>query len=544
MTETETTPLTRTGTGLLLLPGTKVPGTETDRLPSGTGTGTTITGTTGTEVITETVPSGPAETETTGTETTETKTPKTRRFRIFPGRSRSRSAHPSETKTETTPARAPRPHRSRRPGRTRRQPAAPRRTAKVVAVKTRKSRDWTLVGMWSVIIVMNVMALLLASSGQIEGTWKWAGLGGDDPRKWLLPGVTEVGYIGFLMLGRYALRRNQSPFLWWGAAALAAAAAVFMNSVHGPDGYEFEQGLIFGTASTVSLVMTFAKFLIDYRAQRQRDGHTTGLRPRALTLSSIWFLPLAIRAHLIISRCDRVKTREQAYELAEQWRWIYQDTKAKEKIKRWYGERPDTGTAKRTAWITVYQRLGMVVPALTGIKVAKVTFVPPPPPPAEETTPTPAPAPAPTIAERVNAAVPMPLPAGPAPRRETPTEAPVSPAPTGAKGLDVDGVVAGIKGLPEVPADVMCGCRRKQDDPCGWTLREHIARKASQVEAVLTYVNENVPDWATRTERVGTGVVKLACEPLDLECSKNIQNQVAWIFDDLRKLAGVTAASA
>jgi hypothetical protein len=240
------------------------------------------------------------------------------------------------------------------------------------------STDWTLIGMWVVIIVMNAMALLLASSGQIDGTWKWAGLDGDDPRKWLLPGVTELGYLGFLMLGRYALRREQSPFLWWGLAAAAAGAAIFMNSIHGEKGYEFQQGLIFGVASGVSLAMTFAKFLIDYRSQRQKDGHTVGLRPRALTFDAIWYLPLAFRAHLIIRRCERVTKRERALELAEQWRWIYQDTKVNEKKTGWLAARK---TAHRTAWIAVYGQIGMAVPKLTGIKVGKVTFEVPPPPP-------------------------------------------------------------------------------------------------------------------------------------------------------------------
>jgi hypothetical protein len=283
------------------------------------------------------------------------------------------------------------------------------------APEVKKSRDWTVVGMWAVIIVMNAMALALASSGQIDGTWKWAGLSGDDPRKWLLPGVTEIGYLGFLMLGQYALRRKQSPFLWWGFAAAVAAAAIFMNSIHGAPGFVFRQGLIFGVASGVSLAMTFAKFLIDYRSRRQEDGHTVGLRPRAWTFQAIWSFPrLAFRADLIIARCERVDTRERAYELAELWRWVYADAKEEKDSNR--------KIARRTAWMTVYRELGMRVIEPKNLKLGKVTFAPPPPPPPP---PPAAPAPAAPVATPAPTATAV---------RPTPNAAPnaSSPAPSSA----------------------------------------------------------------------------------------------------------------
>lgn len=401
--------------------------------------------------------------------------------------------------------------------------------------------DWIAVGMWSVIILLNVLALALASSGQIDGTWHWAGLSSDDARKWLLPAITEVGYIGFLFLGADALRREQSPFIWWACAGGVAAAAVFMNSVHGDPGFEVEQGLIFGVASAVSLAMTFAKFLIDYRSYRRAQGHTSGLRPRAVTFGSIRFLRTAVRASLIIARCERVKTKEHAYEFADMWRWIYQDTKVK------HGRR----TAKRAAWIAIYRELGQRVPDLNNILVPQVTF---------RATPPPEPLPEPEPPTRVPSTLGAPRPPRPATtprlRRTATPEPPVDPVvadapviedgrPPGTAGVNwmaLDRIAAAIAAdedgkpwpvpidrLPSGLAEVICECRADPAKRCGRTVLHHIQRRGQQVVPLMWAV----PNWATREKRIGIAEVMTVCGI----SGKEQRIEITGLFDHLRKLA-------
>jgi hypothetical protein len=388
---------------------------------------------------------------------------------------------------------------------------------------SKRGRDWIAIAMWIAIILLNVLALLLASSGQVDGTWLWAGLSGDDLRKWLLPAITEIGYVGFLLLGADALRREQSPFVWWALGGGVAATSVFMNSVHGEDGHKFQQGLIFGVASAVSLAMTFAKFLIDYRAYRRKAGHTTGLRPRALTLSAIRFPRVAIRADLIIKRCERVKTRERAYELAELWIWIYQDIKVKD----------DRRTAKRTAWITIYEELGQKVPDLTNLTVRRITFREPPP------APLPAAPPPPTHAiATVGAEQPAPTQravAAPRPRQVTaqpaaPAQPETSGAPVvvlmtgrsgGANWMSIDAIGAALQfdddGQPwRVPIDrlpqgldeTICECRTNPTKWCGKTVLHHVQRRGVQIVALM----RAVPAWATGDREITVTDVEEICK--------------------------------
>lgn len=243
--------------------------------------------------------------------------------------------------------------------------------------KVKKRRNWRLFAMWAAIIVMTAMTTLLASSGQIDGTWKWAGLVTTDWRRFLLPGSTEFAVIGFLLIGQYALSKDQKPFMWWRIAAVFAVLAVLMNSVHGDTGHKIQQALIFGGASAASLVMWFAKFWIDYLDVRKRKGQIAGLRPKVWTFGAIRFVPLAWRADLIVARCDQVETRAEAYRLAELWRMVFQDVCAQD------GQ--DRKIARRTAWYTVYQELGVKVIQPKGLKLATVDFAPPPPPPPVQT---------------------------------------------------------------------------------------------------------------------------------------------------------------
>jgi len=415
-----------------------------------------------------------------------------------------------------------------------------------------KRIDWIAVGMWSVIILLNVLALALASSGQVDGTWRWAGLSGDDSRKWLLPGITEVGYIGFLLLGADALRREQSPFIWWACAGGVASAAVFMNSVHGDHGHKVQQGLIFGVASAVSLAMTFAKFLIDYRSYRRKKGHTSGLRPRAITVGSLRFLRTAVRASLIVARCERVKTKERAYELADMWRWIYQDTKVK------HGSR----TAKRAAWIAIYRELGQRVPDLNNILVPQVTFRAQPPPQPE-----------PAIAAPVHVPSTVGAEPPPPPRSRRPAAAqPAVPAEPGIIGDDSPTVVlergrpAGTAGVNWMPLDVIvaeiskpirdgvgtdldlavdmlptgldettCECRADVTKRCGKSVLHHVQRRGQQLVPIM----RAVPDWAIREKRISNAEVLNICKMR----GKEQQIEITGLFDHLRKMAQEQAAA-
>jgi hypothetical protein len=313
--------------------------------------------------------------------------------------------------------------------------------------------NWPVIGMWAAIIVMTAMTTVLASSGQIDGTWTWAGLEESDDRRYLLPGATEFAVVGFLLIGRYALYKQHSPFLWWGIAAVFAVLAVMMNSVHGEEGHKLEQGLIFGTASAASLAMWFAKFWIDYLGIRKDRGEITGLRPKVLTLKAIFSFPrIAFRANLIIARCEKVTTSERAYELAEMWRWVFADAREGKENRK---------TSSRTAWMTVYQELGMKVIEPQNIKLAKVTFAAPPPPP-------PPPAPVPTAVE-----------APPAPRQR--------PAAQDAEVPAAD-KPASSAGKAPVPAAAPKITPAKPVPDEWWTEHaEHIKR-----------VQEEIPDWATR----------------------------------------------
>lgn len=288
-------------------------------------------------------------------------------------------------------------------------PAAAEATEEQPA-KVKKHRNWRLFAMWGAIIVMTAMTTLLASSGQIDGTWKWAGLITTDWRRFLLPGSTEFAVIGFLLIGQYALGKEQSPFMWWRIAAVFAVLAVLMNSVHGDAGHKMQQALIFGGASAASLVMWFAKFWIDYLDFRKREGHIAGLRPKVWTFGAYRYLPLAWRADLIVARCEEVKTRAQAISMAEVWRMVYQDVRAQDKSRK---------IAKRTAWYTVYRELGIKVIQPQRLELAEVTFAPPqppPPPPAPvtppkaRTTPNAAPAAAGTPATTTHTAAPAETP--------------------------------------------------------------------------------------------------------------------------------------
>lgn len=267
---------------------------------------------------------------------------------------------------------------------------------------TANTSKWPMIILWVAIIVMTAMTTVLASSGQIDGTWTWAGLDSHDPRRYLLPGSTEFAVVGFLLIGQYALHKQHSPFLWWWIAAGFAVLAVLMNSVHGDPGHKLRQGPIFGGASAASLLMWFAKFWIDYLSYRREQGHITGLRPRAWTARAVVSFPgLALRADLIIARCDKVLTRERAYELAELWRWAYQDARDGNNARK---------LSSRAAWRIVYRELGMKVIELSNQQLPKITFELPEPPAPKAPPAVPA---APVVRRLPAATTAAPAPAAP-----------------------------------------------------------------------------------------------------------------------------------
>lgn len=101
-----------------------------------------------------------------------------------------------------------------------------------------------------------------------------------------------------------------------------------------------------------------------------------------------------------------------------------------------------------------------------------------------------------------------------------------------------------IAGLPEFDPERPCGCLRNgKGTDCGWTLAEHVTRKADQVQMVLSYLESHKIRWFDAgAERVGKSLVERACRtiPDDPDSSiakgSTIQNQVAWLFDQLRDI--------
>jgi hypothetical protein len=64
----------------------------------------------------------------------------------------------------------------------------------------------------------------------------------------------------------------------------------------------------------------------------------------------------------------------------------------------------------------------------------------------------------------------------------------------------------------------------------------------------ISYLETHIPEWIERTERVSKTEVGLACriDPNDAETSlaksSNIQNQVAWLFEQLKNIAQAQTA--
>lgn len=312
--------------------------------------------------------------------------------------------------------------------------------------------------LWIVIWSLTAVTTWMAASGQVE-VWKWAGLNPHDPRRFGLPFEMELAVIGWLLLGKYAVSRQRSPYPWWVLAFLSASLAVYTNSVHGT----WKSALVFGTASAVSLAFWFAKFYIDYIGHQVDKGHLDGARPKVLGVGS-WSQPrIDLRAFIIVRRRAQVTTVERARELAEMWIWIYQDTKAKlKKDKHGRGKR---ATARRTAWMQINIECGVKVIEPQGIKVAGVTFRPTPTPEVI--------VPATWVEEdRQQRSAPRP----PAIRRQQPSSSPISVPPVASSQTPVD----------DVPAD--------------WFV-EHKAR--------ISAVQDRIGDWATRERLVVDDVQKV-----------------------------------
>lgn len=231
--------------------------------------------------------------------------------------------------------------------------------------------DWWL---WAVIWSLTAVTTWMASSGQVD-TWKWAGLPVTDNRRFGVPFVMELAVVGWLLIGKHAVKNNRSPYPWWGVAVLFSSLAVFTNSVHGT----WRTALIFGTASAVSLAFWFAKFYLDYIGSEVEEGMRSGARPKVLGFGSIWQPRIDFRAFLIVRRREQVKTVERARELAELWIWVSQDTAAQLRArKRRWGKRR---IARRTAWMTVNTECGVKVIVPKGVEIVEVTFAAPPPAP-------------------------------------------------------------------------------------------------------------------------------------------------------------------
>lgn len=314
--------------------------------------------------------------------------------------------------------------------------------------------------LWAVIWILTGVSAWIAASGQVE-TWTWAGLNPTDPRRFGLPFDAELTVVGWLLLGRFAVRRGRSPYPWWAMAALFAALAVYMNAVHGG----WRQALIFATASAANLSLWFAKFYIDYIGSQVSTQLRDGTRPKILGLGSLFQARVDFRGFLLVRRYSQIVTVGEGRRLAELWLEVCDDTKEylknpkdsegkpvpDEKLGFWDRRK----VAKRTAYNSVKLQLGVPVIVPKGVQIAKVTFARPDPEPL-------------TVPQTWPGAAPVSAPPAPAaPRAQAPKPpAPAAPAPVKPVTAPV------VETVPEEWFD------------------QHAER--------ITRAQDNHPDWATR----------------------------------------------
>jgi hypothetical protein len=279
--------------------------------------------------------------------------------------------------------------------------------ARLAAGEFDAPRDWMSFALWAAIWSVTAVATYMAAVGQIEGTWIWAGQDKEDPRRFGVVFLFEVGVIAWLLIGKFAMSEkggSRSPYPWWGVAAVFATLAVYTNSVHGDGDHAWREGVLFGTASALSLALWFAKFYLDYMASEIASGRRTGNRPKVVTIPNLLSQPrLTARAYLIVRRRHQVTTDDKAFEMAEMWQWIFQDTlavKAKPRptgaavtteassvgVERNRGWAERRRIARRTAWLCVNRELGVKTIVPKGVEIAAVEFAAPSPPPTGEPT--------------------------------------------------------------------------------------------------------------------------------------------------------------
>lgn len=249
------------------------------------------------------------------------------------------------------------------------------------------------IALWLAIGSVTAVATWMAATGQVD-VWTWAGEDPKDTRRFGVPFLFEVGVIAWLLLGRLAIRNRRSPYPYWGMAAIFSGLSVFTNAVHGEGDNAWRAGLIFGTASALSLALWFAKFYIDFVGSEIQKGLRAGTAPKVLlTPRAIEQPRIRWRAHLIAGAIPETKERDadgkmvarpltlaDVIALAGMWIEIYQDTKTAQKknmlgLKFW--QVGDRQLAKRLAWREVKIQCGVKVKEATDIRLARVNFVRP-----------------------------------------------------------------------------------------------------------------------------------------------------------------------
>ncbi len=510
MTETAYT-ATRTG---LWLPGTgTATGTATTEQ---TGTGTTGTDRTGSRsrstdrTATETASDG------TGTEPTETG-----KIGDPPSRSRSGSRRSDGTRTERDRAGA-----------------------------------W-LTGGGYLLLLTGVVAVV-ASIGQVifaeqEKFTGYIVILGFDLTPYTSPAVFDLSVAALLHGGirvarRAAMRRlagqpaaGGSPWPWWIAAGAVGALSIWTNTLH-------QGSWITGPASAVLLLTWFLTLHSEYQeltAELRSEAKPKLIFSKLILIDRslakrAWVIaetrPMALGVKHRSTMGEEIGPRDLAILCGRLYRDVFADQHYKMLTKGIDGEgrigifnvtarREALRRATMTAEDAVDQYLGRPVIKREGIPIARVTYadvadtrqVLPPaepaatPPPAEQPPATTPPAEPAATEQQPPAARPAPEPVASAPRAST----------------DFVKVCAGIEGLPSIDPEEMCGCwRNGRGTECGWTFAEHIARKAEHVQVVLAAH----PQWATQVERITKTDVKNATG----STASSVQNQVAWIFDQLR----------
>lgn len=268
---------------------------------------------------------------------------------------------------------------------------------------------------------LTVVTTFLAATGQVAfGVWS----GIVDDRRFLIPGITELFALAFLVKGYLRARANKSPLLYWVISASFGVFAVYTNLAHGdpaimaaadPSSLDLiggadASGMIFGVASAACQVLWFVGAYEAYQKYRRRVGRSRKGRAK---FGDLWFTDtrLTFRAWRVSGRMQ-IDDVEKCLGIADQWIMLFERfrtaTLTRQVVKKGVKAEREVAVgsllARRSAWREVLIANGaplLPIPQTAGLaiigqvqSVALSQHTAPPPPaggqtgPADQTGPT------------------------------------------------------------------------------------------------------------------------------------------------------------